>query len=52
MRLNKVQRMNKRAKKELIASVIAQVLAAQKAKKKAQQGRNNNGKRPADDAWN
>ena len=52
MRLNKVQRMNKRTKKELIASVIAQVLAAQKAKKKARQGRNNNGKRPADDAWN
>ena len=52
MRLNKVQRMNKRAKKELIASVVAQVLAAQKAKKKSRQGRNNNGKRPADDDWN
>ena len=52
MRLHKVQRMNKRAKKELIASVVAQVLAAQKAKKKSRQGRNNNGKRAADDAWN
>jgi len=50
-RRNKVQRMNKRTKKDLIASVIAQVLAAQNAKKKTRKGKIKNGKRPASDAW-